>query len=36
MTIEEFDSRINKSMEDSANDRIIESSALKAKIDKWN
>ncbi len=36
MTIEKFNSRIDKSMEDSINGRIIESSELKAKIDKWN
>ncbi|KAB1069830.1 hypothetical protein F6U93_03195 [Tamlana haliotis] len=36
MTIEEFNSRIDKSMEDSASGRLIESSELKAKIDKWN
>ena len=36
MTIEEFNSRIDQSMEDSKNGRLIESSELKAKIDKWN
>ncbi|MBU2939549.1 hypothetical protein KO494_08345 [Lacinutrix sp. C3R15] len=36
MTIEEFNSRIDKSMEDSTNGQLIESSKLKAKIDKWN
>jgi chemotaxis protein CheY-P-specific phosphatase CheC len=36
MTIEEFNSRIDQSMEDSKNGRLIESSKLKAKIDKWN
>lgn len=36
MTIEEFNSRIDQSMEDSNNGRLIEASELKAKIDKWN
>ncbi|SDB52325.1 hypothetical protein SAMN03097699_1895 [Flavobacteriaceae bacterium MAR_2010_188] len=36
MTIEEFNSRIDQSMEDSKNGRLIEASELKAKIDKWN
>lgn len=36
MTMEEFNSRIDKSMEDSVNGRLIESSGLKTKIDKWN
>lgn len=36
MTIGEFDSRIDQSMEDSKNGRLIEASELKAKIDKWN
>jgi hypothetical protein len=36
MTIEEFNSRIDQSMEDSKNGRVIEASELKAKIDKWN
>lgn len=36
MTIEEFNSRIDQSMEDSKNGRLIETSELKAKIDKWN
>lgn len=36
MTVEEFNSRIDKSMEDSINGRLIDSSELKAKIDKWN
>lgn len=36
MTIEEFNSRIDKSMEDSKNGRMIEAKELKAKIDKWN
>lgn len=33
MTIEEFNSRIDQSMEDSKNGRLIEASELKAKID---
>ncbi|RKE94665.1 hypothetical protein [Ichthyenterobacterium magnum] len=36
MSIEEFNSRIDKSMEDSINGRLTKSSELKAKIDKWN
>ena len=36
MTIEEFNKRIDKSMEDSKNGRLIEASKLKAKIEKWN
>lgn len=36
MTIEEFNSRIDQSMEDSKNGRLIEASELKLKIDKWN
>ena len=36
MSMEEFNSRIDKSMEDSINGRLIESSELKASIDKWN
>ena len=36
MTIEEFNSRIDQSMEDSKNGRLIKASELKAKIDKWN
>jgi len=36
MTMEEFNNRIDKSMEDSKNGRIIKASNLKAKIDKWN
>jgi dsDNA-specific endonuclease/ATPase MutS2 len=35
MSIEEFNLRIDKSMEDSANGRLIESTELKAKIEKW-
>ncbi|MCH8555667.1 MAG: hypothetical protein LAT76_10945 [Schleiferiaceae bacterium] len=36
MSIEEFNSRIDKSMDDSKNGRLIEASEFKAKIDKWN
>ena len=36
MTMDEFNSRIDKSMEDSKNGRLIKASDLKAKIDKWN
>lgn len=36
MTIEEFNSRIDQSMDDSKNGRLIEASELKAQIDKWN
>jgi chemotaxis protein CheY-P-specific phosphatase CheC len=36
MTIDEFNSRIDQSMEDSKNDRLIDASELEAKIDKWN
>ncbi|MEX0996154.1 MAG: hypothetical protein WDZ45_03805 [Flavobacteriaceae bacterium] len=36
MTIEEFKSRIDESMEDSRNGRLTEASEFKAKIDKWN
>ena len=36
MTIEEFNSRIDQSMEDSKNGRLDEASEFKAKIDKWN
>ncbi|EDM42907.1 hypothetical protein SCB49_11442 [unidentified eubacterium SCB49] len=36
MSMEEFNSRIDKSMEDSINGRLIESSELKASIDKWS
>ena len=35
MTIQEFNDRIDKSMEDSKNGRLIKASDLKAKIDKW-
>lgn len=36
MSIEEFKSRIDKSMDDSKNHRIIKSSELKARIKKWS
>ena len=36
MTIEEFNSRIDKSMEDSKNGRLISAIDLKAKIKEWN
>lgn len=34
-TLDEFNSRIDQSMEDSKNDRLIESDELKAKINNW-
>lgn len=36
MSVEEFNSRIDQSMEDSKNGRLIAASELKAKIDTWN
>ena len=36
MTMEEFNDRIDKSMDDSKNGRLIKATDLKAKIDKWN
>ena len=36
MTIEEFNNRIDKSMEDSENGRLISATDLKAKIKEWN
>jgi len=36
MTLEEFNDRIDRSMEDSKNGRIIKATDLKAKIDKWD
>ncbi len=36
MTMDEFNDRIDKSMEDSKNGRLIKASDLKAKIDKWS
>lgn len=35
MTIEELNERIDKSMEDSKNGRLIKASDLKAKMEKW-
>ena len=35
MSINEFNLRIDKSMEDSENGRLIEANDLKAKIEKW-
>ncbi|MDT8415189.1 MAG: hypothetical protein RQ735_07405 [Flavobacteriaceae bacterium] len=35
MTIEEFNERIDKSMDDSKNGRLTKASDLKAKIEKW-
>ena len=34
-TVEEFNKRIDQSMEDSKNGRLTESSKLKAKMDQW-
>lgn len=34
--IDEFNSRIDQSMEDSKNGRLIESKEFKAKIEKWS
>lgn len=34
-TIEEFNARIDQSMDDSKNGKLIKASDLKAKIDKW-
>ena len=36
MTIEEFNIRIDESMDDSKNDRLIEASELEAKINEWS
>lgn len=35
MSIQEFSERIDKSMGDCKNGRLIEANDLKAKIDKW-
>jgi hypothetical protein len=35
MSVQELNDRIDKSMEDSKNGRLIKASDLKAKIDKW-
>ena len=36
MSVEEFNLRIDKSMEDSKSGKLIEASELKAKMEKWN
>lgn len=36
MSIEEFNSRIDQSLADSKNGRLIKASELKSKIDKWD
>jgi hypothetical protein len=36
MSIEEFNSRIDQSMNDSKNGRLVSSSELKSKIEEWN
>jgi hypothetical protein len=36
MSVEEFNSRIDQSMNDSKNGRLISSSELKSKIEEWN
>lgn len=35
MSIEQFNSEIDQSLDDSKNDRLIKASDLKAKIQKW-
>ena len=35
LTIEEFNSRIDQSLEDSKNDKVIESNKLIAEIKQW-
>jgi len=35
ITVEEFNTRIDKSMEDSKKGRLVEASGLKAQIEKW-
>ena len=35
LTIEEFNSRIDQSLEDSKNDKVIESNKLMAEIKQW-
>ena len=35
MTIDELNERIDKSMEDSQNGRLIKATDLKAKMEKW-
>lgn len=36
MSIEEFNLRIDKSMNDSKNGKLIEASELKAKMEQWS
>lgn len=36
MSIEKFNERIDKSMNDSKNGRLIKASDLKSKIEKWS
>jgi len=36
MTVEELHERIDASMEDAQNDRVIEARELKSKIDQWD
>jgi hypothetical protein len=36
MSIEEFNSRIDQSLEDSKNDKVIDQEDLKAILDKWS
>ena len=35
MSIEQFNQRINRSIEDSKKGKVIEASELRAKIEKW-
>lgn len=35
LTLEKFNKRIDTSMEDSLNDRVMESNELVSKIEKW-
>lgn len=36
MTVEELNSRIDQSMEDSKNGRLTDSKTLKSEIDRWS
>lgn len=36
MAVEELNSRIDRSLEDSKNDRLTDSKKLKSEIDKWS
>jgi hypothetical protein len=36
MTVEEFNSRIDRSMKDSKNGRLIDSKELKSEMEKWS